>query len=122
MITCEGHCSRMGHCTGPIARVHVEYNGKDWGYFWYCKTAISVDRKAGMTVSLLGPAPEETRMNRIPKGPKASEIAARLAEERGLYYGWSVFGGDWYVGTADQLDAIGVCVPMPCLSIQERAE
>lgn len=56
---CEGHCARLGHCRGPIARVHVELDGRDWGYFWYCHIAVATDRRAGFKVSLLGPVPED---------------------------------------------------------------
>jgi hypothetical protein len=38
-----------------------------------------------------------------------SEIEAReWAKDQGLYYGCSVFGGMWYVGTRAQLTKIGV--------------
>ena len=57
-------------------------------------------------------------MHRIPKGPKAAKVAAKIAEKDRNYYGWTVFGGDWFVGTPEELDRIGVAVPMPCMSIQ----
>lgn len=41
-----------------------------------------------------------------------SEATARaFALERRACFGWSVFGGAWYVGTAEQLRAIGVLEP-----------
>jgi len=38
---------------------------------------------------------------------KIEKVAADLAKEHGLSYGWSVFG-DWFVGTEEQLAKIGV--------------
>jgi len=53
------------------------------------------------------------KMYRIPNGKKAGQVAKSLANEHGLYYGWTVFGGDWFVGTVEKLSGIGVGVPMP---------
>jgi len=41
------------------------------------------------------------------------ETARALAVERGLLFGWSIFPprGKWYVGTAEQLQEIGVLAP-----------
>jgi len=47
-------------------------------------------------------------MLKFEKGPKAEDLAKEQAGEEGLFYGWSVFGGDWYVGTEEQLAKIGV--------------
>jgi len=46
-----------------------------------------------------------------------SEATAKgIAQERALSYGWSVFHssvkGGWYVGTPDELTAIGVLDPV----------
>lgn len=35
-------------------------------------------------------------------------VAESLAEENGLLSGHSVFDGQWYVGTSDELDSVGV--------------
>ncbi len=56
------------------------------------------------------------------KGPKAAELAKQTAEEQHAYYGCSVFGGDYYVGDADDLDRIGVLIPIPCRAIMIEDE
>jgi hypothetical protein len=44
-IVCEGRCSREGCCVGNLEYVAVkDRDGKDWGNFWYCWTAIEEDR------------------------------------------------------------------------------
>jgi hypothetical protein len=39
----------------------------------------------------------------------SEELARRFARERSAFYGWSIFGKAWYVGTREQLGKIG-CV------------
>lgn len=44
-------------------------------------------------------------------------VAHQIAKEEGLCYGWTVLGGGWYVGTAEQLNDIGVIAPRACIKV-----
>lgn len=48
-MNCEGSCK---HHDGAIERIHVidEDAGHDWGWFWYCQTAIAEDIDRGLVV------------------------------------------------------------------------
>lgn len=61
-------------------------------------------------------------ITKFPKGQKAAELARQTAEKQHAYYGCSVFGGDWYAGDTDDLDRIGVPIPIPCRAIMIEDE
>lgn len=55
---------------------------------------------------------------------KASNVmvAESLAEENGLLSGFSVMNGQWYVGTSDELNAIGVLHNNLCFQATTRGK
>ena len=44
---------------------------------------------------------------------KTETLALKCALERGEHYGFSTFSEGWFVGTREQLAAIGVVLPVP---------
>ena len=52
---CEGSCEEHGEVVGRVHVVHA--SGYDWGYFWYCSSAIAEDEKRGFVVT---PADKES--------------------------------------------------------------
>jgi hypothetical protein len=51
--SCEGACQGEGLCGGRVRKVTVRNpeTGYYWGEFWYCDTAIEIDRTHGLTVT-----------------------------------------------------------------------
>lgn len=47
---CGGSC---GEHIGEAVLVRVHYGAHNWGYFYYCKTAIAEDIKRGFTVEIV---------------------------------------------------------------------
>jgi hypothetical protein len=57
---CVGRCAKYGDCRGEVKLVEV-FGGrwcpddKEWGKFWYCRTAIKEDKKNGFIVKEVTP-------------------------------------------------------------------
>jgi len=51
-MECEGACKAFNKCKGDTKIVHIidPKDNYDWGYFYYCDTAIETDRKNGFLV------------------------------------------------------------------------
>lgn len=68
MSQCSGECNYTAYgCEGDVKRVRVHgVDNRDWGEFWYCDTAIRIDRANGMTVEVI--EPQVVATNSLPKG------------------------------------------------------
>ena len=95
---CDGLCARLGECSGPIVRVHVQHAGKDWGYFWYCQAAIAIDLERGMAVGLLPPTPADTPPAQSPEAIKAERDNLRRLIARGVWGEHRELYGGWRIG------------------------
>jgi hypothetical protein len=53
---CEGACERDGdehRGTARKVRIVDPRTGQDWGTFYYCMTAVVIDKKAGFTITYI---------------------------------------------------------------------
>ena len=55
---CEGNCESHEGKTQLVRVRDKKNNNKDWGHFWYCKNAIEIDEKKGLTVYTIPDMPE----------------------------------------------------------------
>ena len=90
--------------------IWIKKHGNDEGFAkWYQEQIAGLERKAKTDSRLSSLCDRELARVGLSMWSSGSEAGAKsIAEREGLFYGFSILNGKWYVGTKEELDKIGV--------------